>query len=230
MNENVSVFKHRFHPVCVRDEVGAQVAAVELHAFDDFKLGFKAIGLFDRDDAVHADFAHRLGENCSDLFVAIGADRTDGCDFRSVFGVAGQLGKGIKHGGDACVDTPLEVHWVGAGSDHLGAMAVNSLGEHSGGGCPVAGHIRSLGCDLFDHLSANVLELVGELDFFGDGDAVFGHNRCAEALLKDHVATFGAEGHLNGGGEDVDTFEHFGPCVFTKVDFFSGHDFSWVAR
>ena len=64
----------------------------------------------------------------------------------------------------------------------------DGLREHGRGGRAVAGDVRGLGCDLAHHLRAHVLEAILELDFFGDGDAVFGHDRCAEALLDHDVA------------------------------------------
>ena len=58
--------------------------------------------------------------------------------------------------------------------------------------------------DLAQHLRAHVLELVLELDLLGDGDAVLGDARGAEALVEDDVAALGAERHLDRVGEDVD--------------------------
>src|SRR5947199_3202362 len=39
----------------IGDEVGRDVAAVELHAFDHLKLGLQGLRLLDRDDALVAD-------------------------------------------------------------------------------------------------------------------------------------------------------------------------------
>ena len=44
-----------------------------------------------------------------------------------------------------------------------------------------------------DHLRAHVLELVGELDLLGDGDAVLGDARRAERLVEDDVAALRAQ-------------------------------------
>ena len=41
-------------------EVRAEVAAVELHPFDDLEGGLGALGLFDRDHAFFADLFHVL--------------------------------------------------------------------------------------------------------------------------------------------------------------------------
>jgi hypothetical protein len=82
------------------------------------------------------------------------------------------------------------------------------MGEHGGGGGPVAGLIRGLGCDLAHHLSAHVLELVLELDLLGDGNAVFGDAGCSVRLVEHHIATLRAERHLHRIVEDVDPAQH----------------------
>jgi hypothetical protein len=51
------------------------------------------------------------------------------------------------------------------------------------------------------------LELVGQLDFFGDSHTVFGDDGCTEALLEDNVTAFRSEGDFYGRGEGVDTLE-----------------------
>ena len=61
----------------IRDEVGREIAAIELHALDDLQRGFEGLGLFDGDDAVLADLLHRVGDMLADLRVAVGRDRAD---------------------------------------------------------------------------------------------------------------------------------------------------------
>ena len=58
-------------------EVGRDVAAVELHAFDDFKLGLERLGFLDRDDALVADLLHGVGEELANFGVAVGGDGAD---------------------------------------------------------------------------------------------------------------------------------------------------------
>jgi hypothetical protein len=93
------------------------------------------------------------------------------------------------------------------GGDELGALAVDRLGEHGGRRGAVAGHVARLARDLAHHLRAHVLEAVLELDLLGDGDAVLGDRRRAEALLDDDVAALGAERDLHRVGEGVDARE-----------------------
>ena len=93
---------------------------------------------------------------------------------------------------DGEIDAALQVHRVHAGGDRLHALADDRLGEHGGGGGAVAGDVVGLRGDFAQHLRAHVLELVLELDLLGDGDAVLGDARSAEALVDDDVAALGA--------------------------------------
>ena len=62
--------------------------------------------------------------------------------------------------------------------------------------------------DFVDHAGAHVLVLVFQLDLLGDGHAVLGDGRRAEALLEDDVAALGAERHLDGAGQLADAALH----------------------
>jgi hypothetical protein len=88
------------------------------------------------------------------------------------------------------------------------AFANDRLGEHGGGGGAVTGLVVGLAGDFAQHLRAHVLELVLEFDFLGDGNAVLGDARRAEALVDHHVAALGAQRDLHGIGEDIDTGEN----------------------
>jgi len=56
-------FEHHFHALRIGDEVGRQVAAVELHAFDGPRASVERRGFLDRDHAVLADLVHCLGDD-----------------------------------------------------------------------------------------------------------------------------------------------------------------------
>ena len=60
----------------VGHEVGADVAAVELHALDVLGLEGHRSALLDRDHAVLADLVHDVGDQVADLLVG-GADGRD---------------------------------------------------------------------------------------------------------------------------------------------------------
>ena len=77
VDQDVGVLELGDHLLGVGDEIGREIAAVELHALDDVELGLEALGLLDRDHALVADLLHRLGDHLADLALAIGRDRAD---------------------------------------------------------------------------------------------------------------------------------------------------------
>ena len=101
-----------------------------------------------------------------------------------VLDLLGALLDVLDHLGDGLVDAALEVHRVHAGGDRLHAFAHDRLGQHARRGGAVAGHVVGLLGGLAHHLRAHVLELVLELDLLGDGDAVLGRARRAEATSR----------------------------------------------
>src|SRR5581483_2205644 len=121
---------------------------------------------------------------------------------------------------DGKIDAALEVHRVHAGGNRLGAFANDGMGQHGRGGGAVAGRVSGLGGDFAHHLGAHVLELVFELDFLGDGDAVLGDARSAERLVENDVAALRAERHAHRIGEDVNAAQHLVARVNGEFDFF----------
>src|SRR6185503_9309418 len=131
----------------------------------------------DGDHAFLADLLHRLGDLLADFAVAIGRNDAD-------LGNLVRAGNGLRARrqilddlGDGEIDAALEIHRVHAGRDRLHALTDDRLGENGSGGGAVAGEVVGPAGDLAQHLRAHVLELVLELDFLGDGDAVLGDAR-----------------------------------------------------
>jgi hypothetical protein len=87
----------------------------------------------------------------------------------------------------------------------------------------VTGLIAGLRGHLAQHLRAHILELVGELDLFGDGDAVLADAWRTKRLVEDHIAPLGAQRHFDRIGEDVDAAQHALARVVVKPDFFCRH-------
>ena len=56
-----------------------------------------------------------------------------------------------------------------------------------------------------DQLRTEILGLVSEFDFLGNGDTVLGDRRGAPSLVQDGVAATGAEGALDRPSEFADT-------------------------
>src|SRR5690242_8844129 len=65
------------HLLGIGDEIGRDVAAVELHAFDYVELAVETFGLLDRDHALVADLLHGLGNHVADRLLAIGGNGAD---------------------------------------------------------------------------------------------------------------------------------------------------------
>ena len=204
VDQDHGVLQDHLHVVGVGHEVGAEVAAVELHALDGVERRVGPLGLLDGDHAVLADLLHRLGDQVADLVVVVGRDGADLGDLLLATDFAGQLLEPRHDLGHGLVDAALEVHRVGAGVDRAEALVHDRLGEHGGRRGAVTGDVRGLRGDLLDHLGADVGDLVLELDLLGDGHAVLGDGRGAELLLDDDVAALRPQGHLDGVGERVD--------------------------
>src|SRR5690606_24876950 len=70
-NQDIRIFQHGNLLVGIVDEVGRQVAAVELHAFDDVQFVFQRLAVFNGNDAFLADLVHRIGDDFADGGVAV---------------------------------------------------------------------------------------------------------------------------------------------------------------
>jgi hypothetical protein len=184
VQQHVCVFEFGDHLLCIGDEIGREITAVELHALDDVDLGLKCLRLLDRDHALVADLLHGVRDHFADGGIAVRRNGADLGHFGRRADLLGALLDVLEHGRDCDLDPALEVHRVHAGCDRLGAFADDRMGEHGRSRGAVAGTIAGLLRDLAHHLGAHVLELVLKLDFLGDGDAVLGDARSPEALVE----------------------------------------------
>ncbi len=168
MDENVGVFELGDHLLGIGDEIGREIAAVELHAFDDVELGLEALCLLDRDDALVADLLHRRRDHFADRLVAIGRNRADlgdlvvRCD---LFRIRLEIG---DDGVDGEIDAALQIHRIETGGNRLGAFPDDRGGKNGRRGGSVAGRVILLGSDFANQLGAEILEFVGEFDLFCD--------------------------------------------------------------
>src|ERR1019366_1950930 len=222
-DEDVGVLEDGLHALRIRDEVRAEVAAVELHAFHDLEGRLGRAALLDGDDAFLADLLHGLGELRADFLVAVGADRADVLDLLRVLRGLGRLLQGLHDALDGLVDAALDLHRVVARRDELAALAVDRLREHGRRRRAVTGHVAGLAGDFAHHLRAHVLETVLELDLLRDRHAVLRHRRGAEALLDDDVPALGAEGYLDRVPAPVDAGEDQIASLFGVNDFLGSH-------
>ena len=221
VDQDVGVVHFNAHLVGVGDEVGRDVAAVELHALDDVEFGLERLGFLNRDDALVADLLHGIRQELADFGVAVGGDGADLGDFLVRGDLLGVLDEVGDHGFHRQIDTALQVHRVHAGGNRLGAFTDDRSRQNGRGGGAVAGSVGRLGRDFAHHLRAHVFELVLELDLLGDGDAVLGDAGSAERLVEHDVAALRAERDLDGIGENVDAAEHAVAGIYAEFDFFS---------
>jgi len=223
IDQDERVFQRDNHLVGIRDEIGGQVAAVELHAFHDLQFRFEPFGLFHSDDAFLADLVHRAGDDVADGFIVVGGDSADLGDFFLVLGGFAHFAELFDDGFHGLVDAAFHVHGIGACGDGFNAFAVNGLGQDGGGGGAVACYVAGLAGHFLDHLRAHVFKFVFEFDFLGDGDAVLCHGGRAKALVNNHIAAFGAEGYLHGIGQGVDALQDRFSCFFIVKKYFCSH-------
>ena len=66
VEQNIGIFENRYLLVGIVDEVRRKIAAVELHALDDFELLLQGLAVFNSDHAFLADFFHRFGNDLAD--------------------------------------------------------------------------------------------------------------------------------------------------------------------
>src|SRR5712664_3249507 len=202
VDKDTNVLEDAFHALGVGDEVGGEVAAVKLHAFDYFEGGFHRLGFLDGDDPILADILHGFGDDAADLLVIVGGNGANLGDHVALDVLVEPLD--FRNGYfDGFFDAALESGRAGAGGDSLDALAEDRLSEHGRSGRAVTGNVGSLGSDFTDHLRAHVLEGIAEFDFLGYGHAVLGDDGRAELLFDHRVATLGAEGNLHCIGEGI---------------------------
>ena len=202
-DQDVGVVDAGFHAFGVGDEVGGDVAAVELHAVGELGLHADALAFFDGDHAVFADLFHHIRDDLADFFVVAG-DGGDGGDFVLLLDGSGHAAEFVDDDAEAAVEAALERHGVGAGGDVAEAFGDDRLGEHGGGGGAVARDVVGADRDFLGELGAHVAEGLIELDFAGDGDAVVDDQGRAELFVEHDIAAAGAERDLDGVGEGVD--------------------------
>ena len=192
----------------VVDEVGRDVAAVELHALDRLELVVQRAAVLHGDDALLADLVHGARNEAADLDVAVGRDSRDLRDLRAARDLDALRLEVLRHGRDGLHHAAAQVHRVQARGDALAALAEDGARQHRRRRRAVAGLVVRLARHLAHELRAHVVEAVAELDALGHRHAVLGDLRRAEALVQHGVAALGAERHLHGVRELVHAGEH----------------------
>ncbi len=219
VDQNAAVFHDAFLVIFVGDEVRRQVAAVELHAFDQLDLRGDGPSLFDGDHAVLADLHQGVSQNLPDLRIVVAGDGGDGLDGLLVLGFdrLGEFFQVFDDAVDRLLHAAAQRHRVGAGGNEAETFAIHGFGEHGGGRRAVTGNVAGLRSGFFDELHAHVLERVFELDVFGDGHAVLGHLRGAPTFIEDGVASARPQGAADGFRQLGDPLQQALAGLFVKT-------------
>ena len=104
--QDVGVFNHGFHALRISHEIGADVAAVEVHPIDVLGLSFYSFALFHGYDTVTAHVVHNSGHHLADLGIVGG----NGGDLGGLFPGVHRSGQIVQLGDDglyAFVNAPL---------------------------------------------------------------------------------------------------------------------------
>jgi hypothetical protein len=123
----------------------------------------------------------------------------------SAIAQVGTISAGNDEEVGSLVDAALQGDGVGAGGHVAQPGLDHRVGQHRGGGGAVTGGVVGLAGGLADQGDAGVLDVVFELNLFGDRDAIIDDLGGAELLLQHHVAALGTQGDSNGLSQNVDT-------------------------
>src|SRR5579859_7704414 len=141
VQKDVGIIQNRNLAIRIVNEIRRQIAAVELHAFDDFQFILQALTVFDGDHAFLADFFHGFGYLLSDHGVGICGNRADLGDFLAGGAGPGDLLQLFDDGNDRLVDAALQIHRVHAGGHELHALLHDGLRQHGCSGGTVTGNV-----------------------------------------------------------------------------------------
>ena len=186
-------------------------------------LDAERLGLFDRDNAVFANDLHSLGDflaNAVGGLVVTCGNSTDGSDLLLGGNRNGVFSNGADDSIGSLLDTCTDGDGVSARSDVAQALAYQDVGEKRCGGGTVTCDVVGLSGSFFDELSAHVLDRIGKLNLFGDGNAVIGYQGSAVGALESNIATFGAKGNLDSVGQLGDACSKSATCVGIKLNIF----------
>src|SRR5258705_2213963 len=166
VDEQVAIFVNTLHPFRIGHKVRREVATIKSHTFDEVQSCFQPFGLLDGNDALFSYLVHRLGQDISYGFIVVGGNCANLGNFVSVASRLADRLELIDHLRHRFIDAALDAHGIVPGSNQFYSLAKNRPGQNRRCGRAIAGHIRSLARDFFDHLGAHVLEFIFELNFF----------------------------------------------------------------
>mmetsp|Transcript_24962 Transcript_24962/g.43105 ORF Transcript_24962/g.43105 Transcript_24962/m.43105 type:complete len:411 (+) Transcript_24962:646-1878(+) len=189
------VLQLTFLGLVVRDEVGGDVTAIELHALDDLELVVQCFAVRHGDNALLADFLHSARDELPNLAITVGGDGSHLCNLLPRRNEPSTRLELLHNGVYGEVDAPPQIHGIHASSNRFAPLDIYSSSQHRGGGGTVSSHIVGFACNLANKLRTDVLELVLKLYVLGNGHSVLGDLRRSITLVQDDIATLWAQRH-----------------------------------
>lgn len=157
----------------IGDEVGGDVAAVELHSLGDLELILNGLALLHGDDTLLADLLHGVGEELANVSVTVGGDGGDLGDFLAGGDLLLVCAQVLDNSLDGGLGSAPQVHRVASSGDVLDGLGEDSAGENGGGCGTVTSNLVGLGGDVLEKTSTKVLELVLKGNGLGDGYTIW---------------------------------------------------------
>jgi hypothetical protein len=185
-NQYMGVLQHRFHLIGVGNEVRRDEPPVELHALHDIERGLRGLRLLDRDHALIADLLHRFRNKIADHRVIV---RGYGCDLRLFLALLHgprKLPQPRDRGLGAALEAALEIDGASARDDVAYAITKHGVCQNDGCAGAVADGLAGLLRSLPQHLCAEVLLCVSQIEFFGNCDTVIADEGRTPLLLDQH--------------------------------------------
>src|SRR6266699_1815413 len=148
-DQNIWIIKRIFHSLRTCDEVGRDIASVDLHSFHVVSLEVSTTRLFHGDNTVFPNFIHHFGDEMTNLLIC----GRDGGNLRDLFLTLNGNGLGADIVDDrlcTLLDTTPDEHGIGSCREILHALYNDSLGQHSSSGCNITRNIICFGCSLFE--------------------------------------------------------------------------------
>ncbi len=218
--QDVRIGQVCFHLLHVGGHVGANVAAVVLHAFHDVHVQAERLGILNGNGTVLAHSVHGLSDLRANLSVASG----NGANVGDLLGGGnrGSVGlDGLNHGVGCLLNAAADAQRVSASGYVAQALGHDDVGQKRCGGGAVTSNVVGFHSSLADKLSAHVLDRVLKLNFLSDGNTIVGNQRSAEGLLQGNVTALGAQRYLNGVCQLVDACSKSGAGISLELDILS---------
>ena len=219
-NQDVGIIQNGFHLLHIGSHVSRYITSVELHTFYQVQLGLHGLGLFNGDNAVLGNLLHSVCNHLADFIIRCG-NRCYSCDISLALNRLGHLLDSLN----SCIGSLLH-----ALSEHDRVctcfQVLHTFIDHclckNGSSCgTITGNIVGLGSNFSYQLCAHVLELILQLDFLGNGNAIVGDERCAVCLGQHYVSSLRSQSYSDRICKLVNTGSKSFSCLYAKFNFLS---------